>query len=502
VVFSSISFLFLFLPVAVIGYVVADRLGAALRLRWLRNLVLLGFSVLFYTWGSGPLVGLLAVSIVVDYVAAMVVDRGRRGGRAVLVRLGLAMSILVNVGLLAYFKYANFAVAEATRGVTALGLEPPTWMRDWVAVTLPIGISFYTFQSMSYTIDVAQGRVRRLQNLLDFALYVTLFPQLIAGPIVRFHEVHEQLGGRRTTIDQAASGATRFAHGLIKKVVVADTVAVMADAAFAADPGSLSMAAAWLGVLAYTVQIYFDFSGYSDMAIGLGMVFGFRFPENFRRPYSALSVTDFWRRWHITLSNWFRDYVYIPLGGNRVGSGRTYANLVAVFVITGIWHGASWTFVVWGLYHGMLLLAERLTGQRPLDGTDRSGLERAARRLGVLVAVMVGWVLFRSPDLDHAVDYLGAMAGFGTRSVAIEPGMIPSAAESVPLTIRHAVALGVGMGSMLLPSSLVVGRWLAEATTVPRPLSLAAAGATGAAFLYSLIVVASGQFSPFLYFQF
>ncbi len=501
-VFSSISFLFLFLPVAVTGYVVADRLGAALRLRWLRNTVLLGFSVLFYTWGSGPLVGLLAVSIVVDYVAAVVVDRGRRLERAILVRLGLAMSILINVGLLAYFKYANFAVAEATRAVTAIGLEPPTWMHDWVAVTLPIGISFYTFQSMSYTIDVAQGRVKPLRNLLDFALYVTLFPQLIAGPIVRFHEINEQLSGRRTTIDQAASGATRFAHGLIKKVVVADTVAVVADAAFAADAGSLSMVAAWLGVLAYTVQIYFDFSGYSDMAIGLGMVFGFRFPENFRRPYSSLSVTDFWRRWHITLSNWFRDYVYIPLGGNRVGSARTYANLVAVFVITGIWHGASWAFVVWGLYHGMLLLAERVTGQRPLDGTDRSGLERAARRLGVLVAVMVGWVLFRSADLGHAVEYLAAMTGAGSGQVGVHPGMTPSLTDAVPLTLRQMVALAVGVGSMLLPPSVVIGPWLSESTTVPRPISLVATGATATAFAYSLLVVVSGQFSPFLYFQF
>jgi alginate O-acetyltransferase complex protein AlgI len=317
---------------------------------------------------------------------------------------------------------------------------------------------------------------------------VTLFPQLVAGPIVRFHEVSDQIREREVNVERFALGATRFAHGLAKKVLIADAVAPIADAAFSADLSVLAPGAAWLGIAAYTIQIYFDFSGYSDMAIGLGNMFGFDFPENFRRPYSAVSVTDFWRRWHITLSNWFRDYLYVPLGGSRAGARRTMANLWIVFVITGIWHGANWTFVLWGVYHGALLIAERLSGQRPIDaGASWAPL----RRVGVLFAVMVGWVMFRSPSAGAALDYLGAMFTAG----GVAPDALTTAVDA-----RAVIAMGVGVASVLVPGHVVGGvlvtgwRGLRGATVRIAEIAVA--------LPYAMIIVASGSFSPFLYYQF
>jgi alginate O-acetyltransferase complex protein AlgI len=341
---------------------------------------------------------------------------------------------------------------------------------------------------MSYTVDVARGRRAHLRNPIDFALYVALFPQLIAGPIVRFHEIADQLGDRRAGMDAFAEGAVRFTHGLVKKVVVADAVAVVADAAFATPAGELTAVTAWLGVTAYTLQIYFDFSGYSDMAIGLGRMFGFRFPENFARPYSAVSVTDFWRRWHMTLSNWFRDYLYIPLGGSRDGASRTYRNLWVVFLLTGLWHGAAWTFVAWGAYHGALLVAERLVGQRPTGPTNLEPVRRAA----TLLAVMVGWVLFRAETLTGALGYLRAMVAPGSLEVA------PQVAEV--LDLRVTLVLAMASLVVLLPRHLVLGPTLERARgAAPAAARLAV---FGLALPYALLLMAGGSFSPFLYFRF
>ena len=385
-VFSSIEFLFLFLPVVLLAYRVVPARA--------RNGTLLAASLLFYTWGGGAFVLILAASIAIDYCAGWMVDDARERGLPRRRALGIALSVAVNVGLLAYFKYANFFVAQWNDLGDAVGIGTIAW----TSVALPIGISFFTFQSMSYTLDVARGRARHLRNPVDFALYVSLFPQLIAGPIVRFHEIADQMRERTTRLEDFAEGALRFSHGLVKKVVVADAVAPIADAAFGLDAADLTTPAAWLGVAAYTIQIYFDFSGYSDMAIGLGRMFGFTFPENFRRPYSALSVTDFWRRWHITLSNWFRDYLYVPLGGNRASAAATYRNLIVVFLLVGFWHGANWTFLAWGVYHGGLLIAERLTGQRPVRDASWPWLRRAV----TLLAVVVGWAIFRADSIWHA----------------------------------------------------------------------------------------------------
>jgi alginate O-acetyltransferase complex protein AlgI len=475
-VFSSVTFLFFFLPICLGGYYL-------LRPRW-RNGWLLFASLFFYTWGGGALVSLLIISTVVDYAMGWIVGSGVAAASRTRIRLGVAGSVLVNIALLSYFKYANFIIEQFNSLGQRFGIEEIAW----TSVVLPIGISFFTFQSMSYTIDVARGRVEHLRNPFDFGLYVTLFPQLVAGPIVRFHEVSDQIREREVSVERFAVGAARFAHGLAKKVLIADAVAPIADAAFGADLANLGSGAAWLGIAAYTIQIYFDFSGYSDMAIGLGTMLGFDFPENFRRPYSAVSITDFWRRWHITLSNWFRDYLYIPLGGSHRGSGRTMANLWIVFVITGIWHGANWTFLLWGIYHGMLLIGERLTGQRHVGpGASWAPL----RRGGVLFAVMMGWVLFRSPTAGAAVDFLAAMFSGG--------GLTPDALDKAVDT-RALVALGLGAASVLAPGNMV-GGLLVTGWRGVRGASLRLAEVS-LALPYSLIIVASGSFSPFLYYQF
>ena len=473
-VFSSVTFLFFFLPIAL-------AVVAVLPERF-RNLWLLGCSLFFYMWGSGALVGLLIISTGVDY------GLGRAAGRAVQVgnrrqlRLAVAGSVAVNLGLLGYFKYANFLVEQLNS--LGFGIIAQT------SVTLPIGISFFTFQSMSYTIDVSRGRAKALRSPIDFALYVSLFPQLVAGPIVRFHEIAAQLRPRRITVDGASDGAIRFTHGLAKKVIIADNVAPIADAAFA-NSGSLSMPSAWVGILAYSVQIYFDFSGYSDMAIGLGKMLGFEFPENFARPYSSVSITEFWRRWHITLSNWFRDYLYIPLGGSRGGSVRTYLNLSIVFLLTGLWHGAKWTFVVWGAVHGTLLIMERVTGQRSIDSRVSSA---GLRRLATFVAVTLAWVFFRAYDLSDAMGYFGDLFAGGMNKAQSRTIF------DATTTSRSKIALAVGLATLLLPAGFSVGPRLENWTSQPGLTFRLAYIAT--VLPVTLLLVATNTFSPFLYFQF
>jgi alginate O-acetyltransferase complex protein AlgI len=475
-VFSSIEFLFYFLPVVLAIYFVADKFGSPRA----RNLVLLVSSLLFYAWGSGVLVGLLLISTVVDYVLGRVVDGARERGDDRTRRLAVTGSVVANLSLLGYFKYGGFLVEQ----LNELGLGTIAWE----GAALPVGISFFTFQSMSYTIDISRGRCKHLPNPLDFALYVALFPQLIAGPIVRYHEIADELTNRSTRLEDFAQGAIRFGHGLAKKVIVADAVAEVANAAFATDSGDLTFMAAWFGVAAYTVQIYFDFSGYSDMAIGLGRIFGFHFPENFNRPYSALSITDFWRRWHITLSNWFRDYVYIPLGGSRGSTASTYRNLVAVFMLTGLWHGANWTFVLWGAYHGSLMLIERVTGTRYLDASPYPVLSR----IWTLLLVMVGWVFFRANSVGEAFSYLAAMfspAGLGL-----------SEAVSLALDTRTQVVLALAMLVVFLPRDFVMGPLLESSPS--KLIGYFRYVLAGIVVPYSAMLIAAGTFSPFLYFQF
>jgi alginate O-acetyltransferase complex protein AlgI len=475
-VFSSLEFLFYFLPLALLAYGLAPKK--------LRNVTLLLASLIFYTWGGGVFVVLLLVSTVADYLFGLLGGRSRRVGSRRGVVTAITGSVIVNLSLLGYFKYANFAVAQ----INSLAAEMGWGEIAWTSVVLPIGISFFTFQSMSYTIDVARGRAPRLKNPIDFAVYVTLFPQLIAGPIVRYREVASQITDRRTTLNDFAEGTVRFVHGLAKKVIVADAAGAIAEAAFAVPPTQLTSGTAWLGVFAYSIQIYFDFSGYSDMAIGLGRVFGFRFPENFNRPYSAVSITDFWRRWHMTLSNWFRDFVFIPMGGSRVSTTRMYANLGFVFLVCGFWHGANWTFIIWGAYHGALLILERRTRQRSLGSVN----QEPARRALTFFLVLMGWVLFRADSLGHAIDIFGAMFAFGFNGLAPE--------VAVALTTRNAVILTLSALVLVLPRSFS-GSSLVTTGSGPVP-SLARAILLLLAPFYIALLVASGSFSPFIYFQF
>ncbi|MEL7422677.1 MAG: MBOAT family protein [Bacteroidota bacterium] len=386
-VFSSAIFLFYFFPVFLLVY-----LASPVRYK---NAVALMGSLLFYLWGAPKFIVLLLASITVDFYLGngIYYTENKRVRRQL-----LGLGVTLNVALLAYFKYANFFVANFNRGLQEIGFSAV----EWTAVALPIGISFFTFQKLSYLIDLYYRKAEPLERLANYALYIILFPQLIAGPIVRFKEIADQIRERRAnlTTDNQLNGIFRFVVGLSKKVLIADTLGQQVDLAFSNGLVEMGTYDAWIILLAYAMQIYYDFSGYSDMAIGIGLMLGFRLPENFNFPYISRSITEFWRRWHITLSNWMRDYLYIPLGGNRKGVYRTYFNLVVVFLISGLWHGAAWSFVFWGAFHGTFLILDRLFLQRVLD---RIGLLPAL--LFTFFVTLLGWVLFRTESLSLSIDY-------------------------------------------------------------------------------------------------
>ena len=477
-VFTSIEFVWLFMPVVLLAYL-------AVPPRW-RNGVLAALSLVFYAWGAHATLLLFVASIAFDFAAGRLIHRFRERGDERAVRRTMWVAVAANLGLLLFWKYAEFAAVQLDRaiGLTGSGgIGVPE-------IVLPIGISFFTFHGISYIVDITRGDARPLRNPLDYAQYMAFFPQLIAGPIVRYREIDDQLldpPPRSRRLDDLGEGFPRFALGFAKKVLVADPAGAVADAAFAHTGGGLASTTAWLGVFAYTTQIYFDFSGYSDMAIGMARMFGLRFPENFDRPYSSVSLTDFWRRWHMTLSRWFRDYLYIPLGGSRGTQGETVRNLMVVFFFTGAWHGASWTFIAWGVYHGALLVGERLTGIRTWADDHRVAVRRAA----TLVLVMLGWALFRAGSFQQAADFWRAM-------------LVPSGGP-LPADVRAALnaetifALAVGLASVLLPRSFVMGR-LVQAEWAGR--ALLARGAVLLVLPWAAITVAAGSFSPFLYFRF
>jgi len=474
VAFSSPTFLFFFLPFVLLAYHALPRAG--------RNGLLVVASLAFYAWGAGPFVVGLVGSIVVNFVVGRRIERAVDAADQKAARRELAVGIAVNVGLLIWFKYANFAVATWNDVLRAADVP----VLPWAAIVLPIGISFFTFHAISYLVDVYRGTARHLVSPIDFALYIAFFPQLIAGPIIRFHEIRDQLVQRRETFDAAAAGVYRFALGLGKKVLIADTVAPIANAAFGVDPGELSMGPALLGIAAYAVQLYFDFSGYSDMAIGLAMFFGVRFPENFDRPYAARSITEFWRRWHTSLSRWFRDYVYIPLGGNRGSSLATFRNLAIVFIAVGLWHGAAWTFLAWGAYHGALLILERVAG------VGRGPARRAWWWQAVtIVLVALGWVLFRAPDISAAGGYYLALV----RPAGAVPMELLRAAEPLALA-----AVAFGCASVLIPAGWVTGIRLEHPDR--RSSRVLRAGFALVVLPAAIVFVLTGSFSPFLYFQF
>jgi alginate O-acetyltransferase complex protein AlgI len=474
-VFSSVSFLFFFLPAVLFAYYIAPRRA--------RNLVLLIASLFFYAWGAGWVVAVLLASIATNYLIGLRVERAMDAGDRRLGQRYLAAGVVFNVALLGWFKYTNFGVTTWNDLLDVAGFPP----LPWADVLLPIGISFYTFHALSYLIDIYRGVARHLVAPVDFALYIAFFPQLIAGPIVRFHEIRDQLVERRETLPAFAAGVYRFSLGLGKKVIIADSVAPVVNAIFAGQPGELSMGVAALGVVAYAVQLYFDFSGYSDMALGLALMVGIRLPENFNRPYASRSVTEFWRRWHMSLSRWFRDYLYIPLGGNRGSDLQTYKNLVIVFLITGLWHGANWTFIAWGAYHGVLLLIERVLGV----GRQPGGVRGAIWQIPTVILVLLGWILFRSPSLGYA-------AGYGL--ALVRPGFRIPPEVAVTLGPLAILCLVFGAASVLIPGSWVTGVRLENpAPVVNRLLRL---GMVGVVLPAAIVLILAGSFSPFLYFQF
>jgi len=396
----------------------------------------------------------------------------------------ITCSVVFNLLILGYFKYVNFFIDQANAVCTVLGMNP----LPELALILPIGISFYTFQSMSYVFDVARGVSRPMKNPIDFATYIAMFPQLIAGPIVRYHVIADQIRERKTDLDGFTRGVIRFSHGLIKKVVIADAVGSIAEASFALPAADITTAAAWLGAFSYTLQIYFDFSAYSDMAIGLGHIFGFKLPENFNRPYSAVSITDFWRRWHITLSAWFRDYVYIPLGGSRVSPGRMYFNLVFIFLTVGFWHGANYTFIVWGAYHGVLLLLERMSGQRSPDAS----IGIFIRRFTTFLLVLIGWVVFRADSVGQALEFYLSMFSLKGGELAVS--------VALTLTTKNVIILCLSAFILIFPRSFNAGVLLEQSNN--RFFAALRVGIVLLGVPYAIMQVASSNFSPFLYFQF
>ena len=477
-VFSSLQFLFLFLPVTLAAYYIVPK-------SW-RNTLLSIASLLFYIWGGGAFVFILIGSSLVDYTAGRLVARysaeGNERGR----KLALLASLVLNLGSLGYFKYSNWIVGQLNDVAAHFGWGQIAWHN----VALPIGISFFTFQSMSYTLDIARGRVEPMKSFKDFLLYVTLFPQLIAGPIVRYHELADQLVNRTATVDSFSAGAVRFAHGLFKKVVIADSIGSISDAAFSLGPDQLNTPTAWIGVLAFSMQIYFDFSGYADMAIGLGLCFGFRFPENVLRPLASISITDFWRRWHITLSAWFRDYVFIPLGGSKGTPARRMFNLFFVYILVGIWHGANWTFVAFGVFHATFLVVEAATGQNVSDPSQVRFV--AVRRVFYVLVIVMSLTLFRATNLSQAFDMFSNMFSFHN-------GAIPAAVK-LTMTTRNVVLLIFAWSTWFLPPRFSTGVWLASARG-PR-VAVARAAVLGIALPYAGMLVATGSFQPFLYFAF
>ena len=472
-VFSSIPFVFFFLPACLtLYYAVPFRL---------KNHVLLFFSLLFYAWGEPVYVLLMICSIVISYLGGLAVHHFMERGERAKARASLIISVGMGLALLGYFKYADFllnTINQAIGGSISL-----------LNLALPIGISFYTFQTISYIIDVYRGNARVQKNIISYGAYVTMFPQLIAGPIVQYKTIDEQLRYRRETAEQFAAGINRFLIGLGKKVLLANNAGALWDYINGMSAGNVPVLTAWLGIAAYTFQIYFDFSAYSDMAIGLGLMFGFHFLENFNYPYLSKSITEFWRRWHISLGTWFREYVYIPLGGNRRGRPKLIRNTMIVWLLTGIWHGANWNFLIWGLYYGVLLLIEKLFLKKYLDR-----LPGWISHIYCMFFVMFGWFIFVYDQIGTGTGFLKAMFGLsGGRFIN---------RETIYLLYNNAVLLALLMlGSTKLPKQLA-GRFLDRQKEHDWVCILARSVFYAAVFLLSVAYLVDASYNPFLYFRF
>ena len=470
-VFSSIEFIFYFLPIVLVLYYLAPKVA--------KNIVLLLASLFFYAWGAPDFFPIFIVSMICNFLITRKMHKTsdpkpRKGW--------LALSLILNIGLLAYFKYMNFFVdnlnvlLDATHHATL----------QFARVALPIGISFFTFQSISYTVDVYRKVSEPLQRWYDYMLYISLFPQLIAGPIIRYNTVAEQLVNRAIPIEGRVAGFRRFAIGLGKKVLIANTLAVLADEVFAMDYLTMASGTAWMGILAYTFQIYFDFSGYSDMAIGIGQMLGFQFSENFNAPYISQSISEFWKRWHITLGGFMKEYLYIPLGGNRVSKGRTFFNLWIVFLISGLWHGAAWTFVLWGVFHGTFLILDRLF---MVDFLKKIG--KFPSIMLTFLTVVLGWVLFRADTVGDALSFYRALFAFRTGT-------------SVSLSSQCLLFFILAIVFSFLPALKAGNRWMNlffdKSPSNSRTIVLFIVSIL--LFFLSVGALSVTDFNPFIYFRF
>ncbi len=471
-VFSSTVFLFIFLPFVLI-------FNLLLKQRY-RNFFLLLASLVFYAWGEGMLVLLMLFSISVNYISGLGIAYFFNRGHS-LSKIILGLAVTVNLGLLFYYKYANFIVET----LKEIGFYLDY---DHKNILLPIGISFFTFQGISYLVDVYRKETKEQRNLFHLGLYISFFPQLIAGPIVRYHDIAQEIKERSIDLPLFTEGVIRFIRGLAKKIIIANSAALIADQVFAVTVTEISTATAWMGVLCYTMQIYFDFSGYSDMAIGLGKMLGFNFKENFNYPYISNSIQDFWRRWHISLSTWFRDYLYIALGGNRKGLGRTYANLILVFFVTGLWHGASWNFIFWGLFHGSFLILERSM----ILNTKK--WPKPLQHVYVLIVVVVGWVFFRAETLTDAFAYLKNMIG--------------AAGGNDTTALIYVNPYVICVLIMAIIFSMPVRNWTNEFLRKTSSLWIKTGYQIGIYIFYtvlltlSVIELAQSSYNPFIYFRF
>ena len=477
--FRKRIFLFVFLPIFVTCYFFTPNK--------FKNLCILLWSYLFYCWGALAIVGLLLISSIADYLLSHCIYRATENRSR---HIFLSMSLTINLAALAYFKYANFFIQE----LNSLLAFSNQGQISWAEVALPIGISFFTFQKISYMVDVYRKVVTPAQSFTNYALYVALFPQLIAGPIIRYHDINKQIENRNHSIEDVFYGIYRFSRGLAKKVLIADTMGAVANNIFALPSESLTLGYAWLGALAYAYQIYFDFSGYSDMAIGLGRIMGFHFLENFNMPYISQSITEFWRRWHISLSNWMREYLYIPLGGNRVSPARIYLNLWIVFLLSGLWHGASWNFIAWGMFHGVFLTVDKIFWLK-----KSKSLPAVINTLAAFFLVLVSWVIFRSETLVEAGRYLYHMFSFS------------GALQTQPLAPRAMIIDNRGITILLIATVLSFSPLFFDLSSIrtklnpriPKPVihTVRFAGSFACVIL-SALTLATTNFNPFIYFRF
>ena len=464
--FSSMTFIFIFLPAVIALYFLVHPK--------FRNYILLLASILFYAWGEPKYVLIMLSTIFINWIGAILIDKYSKYKKGFLVG-----TILADLGILFYFKYFDFVISNINSLFNA--------NLSFVSVIMPIGISFYTFQAISYVVDVYRNQVNVQKDISKLALYICLFPQLIAGPIVKYHDVSEQIEHRTERTEHIAYGAKRFIIGLAKKMLIANTLGAVADNIFVISPADMGIGIAWIGAIAYSLQLFYDFSGYSDMAIGLGAIFGFKFLENFNYPYISKSITEFWRRWHISLSTWFKEYLYIPLGGNRVTRARNLLNLGIVFLATGIWHGAAWNFVFWGMWHGMFILIEKITGiHKKVGGWKLSTFQH----FYTMLAFIVGWVMFRANDMTHATKYIRVMFGMKHSDMIYKVGYFIGTYEIFIFAVAILCAMPI-FKNMVKPDD----------NTRPLP-RLATNTYLVCLFVLSVSAIAASTYNPFIYFRF